>query len=582
MAEKKNLLDKMIELGEMDDIDNDDLYNRYKNPLNRPNVVYRAPLMKIGKSVFGKAYELGGGAKGASARDIIRDGMKDSKYPYEVLVSQRTKKRVDETKPWDFAVADKNTGEILGTVVSDTKKDARSSLSKIKADNWIPGENGDRFEIVENLKSNRRTASQQRDLDEFKKAFEDVRAQRDYYNNGPRRVQGDGDILANGTVREKQNLINTGNMGPHLYHVDSWDKWLSAKNASKEAGHKLGRLFAEQNQLERNVYGNISKGVGPKTEPVPGGPYKYALGNENHVYSRVPHKTEMVHMNLNDLQDAGHPIHYLENGNPIVDMYTWTHKDNIDRIKKTGYAASVGPDTKHYHPGAKGIWTSWEDNHPMQGNMINNVRLGEIGPNGENYNMELLHTQVPLNVFNNRPVIHQGKSVGTHVDIVQAKPGSPELIIGEGKDRRLEKVAMSPNYITHVTENEIRPDWVTDINLRYGWRKTLPGFHPNKKYYGSLESFLAKTSPDKELSSLGTQEMADMAINDAKNPSKVKNYLFDKQVYKMIDDSKKKDYLKYIDGLSKKGLSPYDLSKVRDEIFNNAINSNLGIDKLIF
>ena len=93
---------------------------------------------------------------------------------------------------------------------------------------------------------------------------------------------------------------------------------------------------------------------------------------------------------------------------------------------------------------------------------------------------------------------------------------------------------------------------------------------------------MAKTSPDKELSSLETQEMDDMAINDAKNPSKVKNYLFDKQVCQMIDDSKKKDYLKYIDGLSKKGLSPYDLSKVRDKIFNNALNSNLGIDKLIF
>ena len=52
-------------------------------------VEYRAPLAKIGRKIGDKVYSLGGGAKGVSARDIIRNGRyNDGVYPFDVLEKQ--------------------------------------------------------------------------------------------------------------------------------------------------------------------------------------------------------------------------------------------------------------------------------------------------------------------------------------------------------------------------------------------------------------------------------------------------------------------------------------------------------------
>lgn len=249
---------------------------------NHP-VEYRAQLAKLGKSIGNSVYSLGGGAKGGSARDIIREG--SGKYPFDAFEQKRIKKRIDESKPWDFAVVDKNTGKILGTAnVVDSKREATSQIARIKADNWIPGENGDRFEVIDNVKSNRLSkpsAKQKRDLDEFKKTFDDVREQRDEFNQ--RKYKGDVLEFPFGKTRWQRVFHDQDNKGRKAafmtYGVDDWNEWLSAKKAAKEAGQNLGRLFAEQNQREKNVYGNISKGLKPSTDAVPEGRYKYALGN---------------------------------------------------------------------------------------------------------------------------------------------------------------------------------------------------------------------------------------------------------------------------------------------------------------
>ena len=460
---------------------------------NHP-VEYRAQLAKLGKKIGEKAYSLGGGAKGVSARDIIRNDIKGNDvgvYPFDVLEKRRNNKRKDESMPWDYAIQSKDGGMLLDSFNGGTKADAKEYMAQLKAKDIIPKD----AQLVSNVSSSRQTAQQKRDLDEFKKAFEDVRAQRDEFNQ--RKYKGDVLEFPFGKTRWQRVFHDQDNKGSKAafmtYGVDDWNEWLSAKKAAKEAGQNLGRLFAEHNQREKNVYGNISKGLKPSTDAVPEGRYKYALGNQNHVYSVSPDEPQNDWMSLKPsydgqpaLTNSGHPIHWRKDGTPIIDAYTWTQIPNIEKIKKTGYLATEGSDTKNYHPGTEGQWTAEVDNYPMDENYDNHVEIFKRGKNGETFNEELLHSRLPLNWFKKQPITHQGpRGWGVKVDVIHAKPGSPEVFWGEGKNRRSAQVATPAQFINHIPEDKMRKDWAPV------WKKNmLPGSHPNKDDLGGTEEFI--------------------------------------------------------------------------------------------
>ena len=479
---------------------------------NHP-VEYRAQLAKLGKSIGNSVYSLGGGSKGVSARDIIRKDIKGNGvdvYPFDVLEDTRVKKRIDESKPWDYAIVDTKgiRNDIPELTFNDVaKKDVKEKLKELKQS--YKDDAGVDFQIVDNVKSNRQSVRKKRDLDEFKKAFDDVREQRDEFNQ--RKYKGDVLEFPFGKSRWQRVFHDQDNKGSKAalmtYGVDDWNEWLSAKKAAKEAGHKLGRLFAEQNQLEKNMYGNISKGLKPSTDPVPEGRYKYALGNQNHVYSASPDEPQNDWMNLNPeyhgqpaLTNSGHEIHWRKDGTPIIDAYTWTQIPNIEKIKKTGYLAVEGSDTENFHPGVKGQWTSDRDNTPMGKNYDNDMHVGEVGPNGENFNEELLHSRLPLSWYQNAPVIHQGPRGGSYnVDVIQARPNAPEVMIGEGDRRRLEKVATPAQFINHIPADKMREDWTMGSNFDYN-SQTIPGWHPNKPYVGyTTERAIGRLVPNETL-----------------------------------------------------------------------------------
>lgn len=485
-------------------------------------VEYRAQLAKLGKSIGNRVYSLGGGAKGGSARDIIRkdiNGNDVGVYPFDVLEKRRNNKRKDDSMPWDYAIQSKDGGMLLDSFNGGTKEDANEYMAQLKAKGIVPKD----AKLVSNVSSSRQTAQQKRNLYEFKKAFEDVRAQRDEYNS----LIDKGDILGHyqdlaskktnmklkGALLSQETDIarkrgdNRRETAARTYGINDWNDFVNAKKASKEAGHKVGRLFAEQNQREKNVYGNISNGMKPSTAAVPEGRYKYALGNQNHVYSTSPDEPQNDWMNLYPeyngqpaLTNSGHPIHWRKDGTPIIDAYTWTQIPNIEKIKKTGYLAVEGSDTENFHPGTKGQWTSDRDNTPMGKNYDNDMHVGEVGPNGENFNEELLHSRLPLSWYQNAPVIHQGpRGSSYNVDVIQARPNAPEVMIGEGDRRRLEKVATPAQFINHIPADKMRDDWTMGSNFDYN-SQTIPGWHPNKPYVGyTTERAIGRLVPNETL-----------------------------------------------------------------------------------
>lgn len=547
-------------------------------------VEYRAPLAKLGKTIGKIDYSLGGGTKGVSARDIIRKDIKGNGvgvYPFDVLEKRRNNKRKDDSMPWDYAIQSKDGGMLIDSFNGGTKADANEYMAQLKKKGIVPKD----AKLVSNVSSSRQTAQQKRDLDEFKKAFEDVRAQRDEYNS----LIDKGDILGHyqdlsskktnmklkGALLSQETDIarkrgnNRRETAARTYGINDWKDFVAAKKAAKEAGQNLGRLFAEQNQREKNMYGNISKGLKPSTYAVPEGRYKYALGNQNHVYSASPDEPENDWMNLNpeyhgqpSLTNSGHEIHWRKDGTPIIDAYTWTQIPNIEKIKKTGYLAVEGSDTENFHPGTKGQWTSDRDNTPMGKNYDNDMHVGEVGPNGENFNEELLHSRLPLSWYQNAPVIHQGPRGGSYnVDVIQARPNAPEVMIGEGDRRRLEKVATPAQFINHITEDKMRPDWIMG---RPAGRVSVPGWHPNKKDDVNLNDLnIAFNQAYKNyIGNPKNREKANLLLDAMKNPE-MKNRLADyykNTAYSNVSapeiiKNSRQEYLNY---LLEKEQSPYD------------------------
>lgn len=561
---------------------------------NHP-VEYRAQLAKLGKSIGSRVYSLGGGAKGVSARDIIRKDIKGNDvgvYPFDVLERQRNNKRKDDRMPWDYAIQRKDGGMLLDSFNGGTKADANEYMAQLKAKGIVPKD----AKLVSNVSSSRQTAQQKRDLDEFKKAFEDVRAQRDEFNQ--RKYKGDVLEFPFNKTRWKRVSHDQDNKGRKAalmtYGVDNWNEWLSAKKAAKEAGQNLGRLFAEQNQREKNVYGNISKGLKPSTDAVPEGRYKYALGNQNHVYSDSPDEPQNDWMPLEPqypgqdaLTNSGTEIHWRKDGTPIIDAYTWTQIPHIDNILKTGYLAIEGADTENFHKGVKGHWTSNKDNTPMNLNYENGMEVGKIGPNGENFNEELLHSRLPLGWFQKAPMIHQGpRGSGSYsVDVIQAKPGAPEVMIGEGDRRRLEKVATPAQFINHITEDKMRPDWIMG---RPAGRVSVPGWHPNKKDDVNLNDLnIAFNQAYKNyIGNPKNREKANLLLDAMKNPE-MKNRLADyykNTAYSNVSapeiiKNSRQEYLNY---LLEKEQSPYDfIQSVRQKpkVSEGHILNTEGIDR---
>jgi hypothetical protein len=91
-----------------------------------------------------------------------------------------------------------------------------------------------------------------------------------------------------------------------------------------------------------------------------------------------------------------------------------------------------------------------------------------------------------LNWFQKQPITHQGpRGWGVKVDVIHAKPGSPEVFWGEGKNRRSAQVATPAQFINHIPEDKMRKDWAPV------WKKNmLPGSHPNKEDLGGTEEFI--------------------------------------------------------------------------------------------
>ena len=499
MAEKRNLLDELY----------DEMSFDSKNPLDNPfhPVEYAAPLAKIGQKI-GKNIFYGsvahGAKKGKSARDIIRDDMQTfgrSVHPIDVLNDLDAKKSV-----------------------RDGFVNAYDNVERQRAFRTNQGQNKDYLAI--------------RDVDE-------KNSRMDQYNE----------------MKSKGFLENQSR---RTYGVDSWQEWLAAKKAAKEAGHKVGRLFAEQNQREKNAYGNIAAGIGLSQNPVPKGTRpKFALGNQNHRYAEDPSKVEDA-MSLSKLQRSGHEIHYLKDGTPVIDAYTWTQIPNIEKIKQTGYLAIEGSDTKNYHPGTEGQWTSNRDDYPMDSNYVNGVKIFGRGSNGESFNEELLHTRMPLRWYQKAPVIHQGtRAYGPKVDVIQARPSAPQVIVGEGDERLIKKIATPAEFIEHIPVDKMRPDWAPVWD-----RDMLPGSHPNKEKlgYNTIDALnmILGGQDESDIYDMGAGErrifLLDL-LKDENNKRKLLEKVVrrENQYNRLKDETKRKALKDYYVNLDVDGMTAYDI-----------------------
>ena len=501
MAEKRNLLDEFEE--EMM-YDSKDPLNNWLHP-----VEYAAPLANIGTKI-GKNIIYGsvahGAKKGKSARDIIRDEKSHigrTVHPVDVLYDIDAKKNDLE----DFV-------------------NAYDKIERQRAFRTTPGQGTNR-DYLEIRDADERISKMQR------------------YNES-----------------KSRGLLD--NQAQMTYGVPSWQEWLDAKKSAKEQGRKLGKMFAKYNQREKDTYGNISAGLGPKSDPVPkGAKIKYALGNQNHRYARNPAKIDEA-MTLSQLNDAGYRIRYLNDGTPVIDSYTWTQIPNIEKIKKTGYLAIEGDDTAVWHQGTKGHWTSNRDDAPMDSNYVNGAKIFGRGMNGETFNEELLHTRVPLKWYQKAPIIHQGDpGWGVKIDVIQAKPGSPEVMVGEGVNRKSAKVATPAQFIEHITEKQMRPNWA------YIFKKDmLPGSHPNKQEldYNTTDALkmIDEEIDESELDYMPSVErrkyLLDLLKDDENKRKLLKKVVRNENQYNRVKDESKRKALKdYYVNLDLSGMTAYDI-----------------------
>lgn len=368
-----------------------------------------AALAPKGTKVGQKAYFMHKNAKRAyesSPRDIIRHDI--GFYPYKVV--ERSLKNKYDRAPYLLRNGKGETYESDEPINSFTHPFAFKKNGDLRK-GWSVVDNRDDFRK------------------DFDSAVNSVRERRNYESN----YKLNGDISA--YKRARKDLKDFGKdsarstIDAHKTFVDDnyklfdWNGYVAARKASKEQGQKLGRMFAERNNLEKSAYRSISYGRDPKvTDGVKDKYFKIVdrrypheepqVVNENAIayyrdavdsqgnkkYDVIPMEHPVYafggqnaqyldqYLNLDNPQSAyemrksAKPIHYDKDGNPYVRGFTWTQTGNIPKITdpNSGYLATVGADTKNYHPHVKGQWTSEGWGNPMDKNYENGVRPGYV------------------------------------------------------------------------------------------------------------------------------------------------------------------------------------------------------------
>lgn len=251
------------------------------------------------------------------------------------------------------------------------------------------------------------------------------------------------------------------------YNLDDWKDFVESRKSSKDWGHRIGKIFSNKNKIEKRKYAAISGasnenlytlrdpngyvieyevpeseistyekrfkekwGDGYEMDKVLTHPKsdkpKVALGGQNAQYLNDELEEEEP-QSLLQLENSAKPIHYDKDGNPYVRGFTWTQTGNIPKITdpNSGYLATVGADTKKYHPHVKGQWTSEGWGNPMDKNYENGVRPGEVWKS-KNFDEQLLETRWPLKFYQKAPFINQG-GTQERVTVMGAGPGAKDV-----------------------------------------------------------------------------------------------------------------------------------------------------------
>lgn len=474
-----------------------------------------AALAPMGTKVGQKAYYMHKNAKRAyesSPRDIIRHDI--GFYPYKVV--EKSLKNKYERAPYLLRNGKGETYESDEPINSFTHPFAYKKNGDLRK-GWSVVDNRDDFRkdfdsAVNSVRERRNYESNYKlngDISAYKRAIKDLK---DF-----------GKDSARSTIDTHKKFVDDN------YKLFDWNGYVEARKASKEQGQKLGRMFAGKNNLEKSAYRSISYGRDPKvTDGIKDKYFKIVdrrypkedpqVVNENAIayyrdavdsqgnkkYDVIPMEHPVYafggqnaqyldqYLNLDNPQSAyemrksAKPIHYDKDGNPYVRGFTWTQTGNIPKITdpNSGYLATVGADTKNYHPHVKGQWTSEGWGNPMDKNYENGVRPGEVW-RSKNFDEQLLETRWPLKFYQKAPFINQG-GTQERVTVMGAGPGAKDVhrpIIGKDGTvvgTTVDKVATPSRMVTAHMEDGMPSEWtMRDWN---NGGHTIAGFHPNKKW----------------------------------------------------------------------------------------------------
>lgn len=528
-----------------------------------------AALAPMGTKVGQKAYYMHKNAKRAyesSPRDIIRHDI--GFYPYKVVESSLKNKY--ERAPYLLRNGKGETYESDEPINSFTHPFAYKKNGDLRK-GWSVVDNRDDFR--KDFDSAVNSVRERRNYEKNYELNGDIRA----YKRARKDLKDFGKDSARSTIDTHKKFVDDN------YKLFDWDGYVEARKASKEQGQKLGRMFAERNNLEKSAYRSISYGRDPKvTDGVKDKYFKIVdrrypnedpqVVNENAIayyrdavdsqgnkkYDVIPmehpvyafggQNAQYLDKYLNsgnpqsayEMRKSAKPIHYDKDGNPYVRGFTWTQTDNIPAITdpNSGYLATVGADTKNYHPHVKGQWTSEGWGNPMDKNYENGVRPGESFeylhsardvlwdsplsdedrtylreleedylkdyitsfdynegirhlskkynvPTIRNFDEQLLETRWPLKFYQKAPFINQG-GTKERVTVMEAAPGAKDVhrpIIGKdgtAVGTTVDKVATPSSMITAHMEDNMPSEWTMRDWSNGG--KTIAGWHPNKKW----------------------------------------------------------------------------------------------------
>lgn len=477
---------------------------RFENGVQVAAAPLAEKLTKIGGTKYIKKSN-GKVAFNTSPRDIIRNDI--GYYPYTIV--ERSVKNGREKAPY---LLHNGKGE---TFVSEEPINSFTHPFAFKKN----GELRKGYSIEDNRSDFRKG---------FDDAFNAVRSSREMNESfDPLVIRHN--YANNERMPDLKTLMKDFNFRNPLTDMDSWKGYVAARNASREQGHKLGKMFAERNNLEKSAYHSISYGRDPRvTDGVKDKYFKIVdrrypnedpqVVNENSIayyrdvvdsqgnkkYDVIPmehpvyafggQNAQYLENSLDidspqsayEMRKSAKPIHYDKYGNPYVRGFTWTQTGNIPKITdpNSGYLATVGADTKNYHPHVKGQWTSEGWGNPMDKNYENGVRPGEVW-RSKNFDEQLLETRWPLKFYQKAPFINQG-GTQERVTVMGAGPGAKDVhrpIVGKdgtAVGTTVDKVATPSRMITAHMEENMPSEWTMRDWSNGG--HTIAGFHPNKKW----------------------------------------------------------------------------------------------------